>query len=169
MRLSQLIFLISSTIASRDYRVELRVTWLRRSLRLPAPNVRKPRRNAPATEGKIVNGARPIRQCRPQTAAERRAIRQRRFCHERSGSRYRQAAPMEPDPDFVFLTTLLRGTPGRTEKQHQLRLRIESQVRHFHGDRQPLAASRERLARLVNADPKVCPNANTGVNTVLRP
>ena len=56
------------------------------------------------------------------------------------------------------------------EKQHQLRLRIESQpVRHFQREIDSLlAASRERLARLVNADPEglvFVPNASC-VNTV---
>jgi isopenicillin-N epimerase len=79
------------------------------------------------------------------------------------------------DPDFVFLNHGSFGAMPKAiiEKQHQLRLRIESQpVRHFQREIDSLlAASRERLARLVNADPEglvFVPNATTGVNTVLR-
>lgn len=79
------------------------------------------------------------------------------------------------DPDFVFLNHGSFGAMPKAiiEKQHQLRLRIESQpVRHFQREIDSLlVASRERLARLVNADPEglvFVPNATTGVNTVLR-
>ena len=78
------------------------------------------------------------------------------------------------DPDFVFLNHGSFGAMPKAiiEKQHQLRLRIESQpVRHFQREIDSLLAASRKAGRLVNADPEglvFVPNATTGVNTVLR-
>jgi isopenicillin-N epimerase len=79
------------------------------------------------------------------------------------------------DSTFTFLNHGSFGAMPKAiiEKQHELRLEIESQpVRHFQRQLDGLLdSSRKRLAGLVGADPEglvFVPNATTGVNTVLR-
>lgn len=78
------------------------------------------------------------------------------------------------DDTFTFLNHGSFGAMPKAiiEKQHQLRLHIESQpVRHFQRELDALLdSSRRKLASLVGADPEgvvFVPNATTGVNTVL--
>jgi isopenicillin-N epimerase len=79
------------------------------------------------------------------------------------------------DDTFVFLNHGSFGAMPKAiiEKQHRLRLHIESQpVRHFQRELDGLLeVSRRRLAALIGADPEglvFVPNATTGVNTILR-
>ncbi len=78
------------------------------------------------------------------------------------------------DDTFTFLNHGSFGAMPKAiiEKQHLLRLHIESQpVRHFQKELDELLdASRRKLASLVGASPEdlvFVPNATTGVNTVL--